>query len=489
MHHNLFKIIFKIIAIAAVVFLSSCSMFEPSGDGKEYRYRETPYPRHSVEPQSVREPVQSGTIAWAVQKVSPSVVGISTTHVRKGSYEFGTESLVEGIGSGFIVSSEGHVLTNDHVAVSTEAEIVVILHNGDEVKGRVLWTDPTLDLAMIKIKAADLPAAELGDSSQLIVGDPVIAIGTPLGLQFQHTTTAGIISALDRTVEVGTERGLNFMEDLIQTDASINPGNSGGPLVNLAGQIIGINTVKVVSAEGIGSIGLGFAIASNLVKQVSEALIKNGEVIRPFIGVAMQELTEEIGGQFGADYGVIVSEVIPGEAAEKAGIKNGDVIQKIGGKKVHSPHELLLAVTSYQPGDKIEVAVKRDGKEMKFTLIAGRREGAAIARAEEGTYGRQGGIFYQLGLRLKVVDEQVVVQEIRPDGAVAKAADSDAGEILPGDIIHEVNRIPVKSITEFVEALDKTRNNMVIFYIERFSSRQGNSFRFFLPVQIDNKKE
>jgi S1-C subfamily serine protease len=131
----------------------------------------------------------------------------------------------------------------------------------------------------------------------------------------------------------------------------------------------------------------------------------------------------------------------------------------------------------------------RDGKEMNFTLVAGQREGAAIARTDEGAYGRQGGIFNQLGLRLKVVDEQVVVQEIRPDGAVAKAADSDAGEILPGDIIHEVNRVPVKSIAEVVEALDKTRNNMVIFYIERISSRRGGgSFRFFLPVQVENKE-
>ena len=235
-------------------------------------------PLHISQPAPARDPAQAGAIARAVQKVGPSVVGITTTHVRED--EFWDDSVIEGIGSGFIVSSDGYILTNDHVAVSLDAEIVVILKNGDELKGKVLWTDPTLDLAVIKVDETGLPAAELGDSSQLVVGDPVIAIGTPLGLQFQHTTTAGIISALDRTVEVGTERGQNFMEDLIQTDASINPGNSGGPLVNIQGQIIGINTVKVASAEGIG-----FAIPINAAKPVIQHFLEEGEFITPYIGV------------------------------------------------------------------------------------------------------------------------------------------------------------------------------------------------------------
>ena len=215
----------------------------------------------------------------AAEKVRPSVVGITTTHVRERGYNDGGWEVIEGVGSGFIVSPDGYILTNDHVAVSLDAEIVVILHNGDELKGRVLWTDPTLDLAIIKVNADGMPAAELGDSSKLIVGEPAIAIGTPLGLQFQQTTTAGIISALDRTVEVGTERGQNFMEDLIQTDASINPGNSGGPLVNIAGQIIGVNTVKVISAEGIG-----FAIPKTW-KPVIQRFLDEGEFVTPYLGL------------------------------------------------------------------------------------------------------------------------------------------------------------------------------------------------------------
>ncbi len=395
-----------------------------------------------------------------------------------------------GKGSGVLLSAEGYLVTNYHV-IQDHAFLEVRTSDGkvydnekDKDAVKVIGMDKETDLAVLQIgggKINDFPFLEFADSEDLRVGQWAIAIGAPFN--FDYSVTIGCISQKGRY-----DTGMSNYENYIQTDASINPGNSGGPLLNINGQIIGINQFIYTGGMSRGSIGLGFAIASNLVKQVSDALIKNGEVIRPFIGVAMQELTPGIGSQFGADFGVIVSEVIPGEAAEKAGIKNGDVIQKVGGKKVHSPHELLLAVTSYQPGDKIEVVIKRDGIERTFTLIAGQREGAAIARADESTYGRKGGIFNQLGLRLKVVDGQVVVQEIRPDGAVAQAADADAGEIRPGDIIHEVNRIPVKSVTEFVEALDKTRNNMVIFYIERLSSRQGSSFRFFMPVQVENKK-
>jgi serine protease Do len=395
-----------------------------------------------------------------------------------------------GKGSGVLISSDGYLVTNYHV-IQDNAFLEVRTSEGkvfdnekDANAVKVIGVDKETDLAILQIgggKKNVFPFLEFADSEHLRVGQWAIAIGAPFN--FDYSVTIGCISQKGRY-----DTGMSNYENYIQTDASINPGNSGGPLLNINGQIIGINQFIYTGGISRGSIGLGFAIASNLVKQVSDALIKDGEVVRPFIGVAMQELSAEMGSQFGAEYGVIVSEVITGEAAEKAGIKNGDVIQKIGGKKVLSPHELLLAVTNYQPGDKIEVLVRRDGKEHTFTLIAGQREGASIARSEEGSYGRQGGIFNQLGLRLKVVDEQVLVQEIRSDGAVAQAADSDGGEIRPGDIIHEVNRVPVKSVTEFVEALEKTRNNMVIFYIERFSQRQGGSFRFFLPVSVDNKK-
>jgi len=396
-----------------------------------------------------------------------------------------------GKGSGVLLSGEGFLVTNYHV-IQEHAFLEVRTSEGkvydnekDENAVKIIGVDKETDLAILQIgggKKKDFPFLEFADSDHLRVGQWAIAIGAPFN--FDYSVTIGCISQKGRY-----DTGMSNYEDYIQTDASINPGNSGGPLLNINGQIIGINQFIYTGGMSHGSIGLGFAIASNLVKQVSNALIKNGEVVRPFIGVAMQELTPEIGNQFGAEHGVIISEVIAGEAAEKAGLKVGDVVQKVGGQTVHSPHELLLAVTRFQPGDKIDIVVKRDGKDLSFTLIAGQRDNTSLTRNDSSTYGRPGGIFNQLGLRLNVVEDQVVVQEIRPDGAVAQAADSDTGEIRPGDIIHEINRIPVKSVTEFVEALEKTRNNMVIFYLERINPQQGSSYRFFLPVPIEKKSE
>lgn len=361
------KLIFAYTIIAvAMVFLSSCDITQlrgPKGQ-KQYQYRQTPYPQHIQAPQTTRNPGQLGGIALATQKVRPSVVGISTYHVQPGNYGMQSQP-VEGVGLGFIVSSDGYILTNDHVAVSLDAEIRVILHNGDELEGKVLWTDPTLDLAMIKVDATDLPAAELGDSSQLIIGEPAIAIGTPLGLQFQHTTTAGIVSALDRTVEVGTERGQNFMEDLIQTDASINPGNSGGPLVNIDGQIIGINTVKVVSAEGIG-----FAIPINVAKPVIKHFFEEGEFVTPYIGVVGYD--KSIAHYYKQTNtlveGVYVVSLDPQGPAYRSGIKMNDIITRIADKPVTKMLELRTAVYTQHVGDVVKVIVIRDGREVEIEM-------------------------------------------------------------------------------------------------------------------------
>lgn len=355
------------IAILAMTLLSSCnvSQLKNSENQNQYQYQETPYPQYIQAQQPTRDPAQAGDIAQAAQKVRPSVVGISTFHIQQDSY--GSESApVEGIGSGFIVSSDGYILTNDHVAVSLDAKIRVILHNGDELEGKVLWTDPTLDLAMIKVSGLNLPAAELGDSSRLVVGEPAIAIGTPLGLQFQHTTTAGIVSALDRTVEVDTQRGQNFMEDLIQTDASINPGNSGGPLVNIDGQIIGINTVKVVSAEGIG-----FAIPINAAKPIIQHFFEEGEFITPYIGVVGYDksIAHYYKQTDSLVEGVYVISLDPQGPAYKSGIKTNDIIIQVGGQPVAKMLELRTTVYSHHVGDVVRVTVMRSGREMEFDMI------------------------------------------------------------------------------------------------------------------------
>ena len=364
-----------IIAVTAMIFLPSCSTLRrPQGTDEKYKYESkaqddmaqanTPLPRHTQEVLPVRDTAQTGSIAKAAQKVRPSVVGISTTYVQRQDYTNEPQK-VEGVGSGFIVSQDGYILTNEHVAVSKDAEIVITLHNGDEIEGKVLWTDPTLDLAMIKVNATGLPAAELGDSSQLVVGDHAIAVGTPLGLQFQQTTTAGIISALDRTVEVGTDSGQNFMEDLIQTDASINPGNSGGPLVDINGRIVGINTVKVVTAEGIG-----FAIPINVAKPIIKHFLEEGEFITPYIGIVgydkaiahYYKQTDDL-----VD-GVYVVNIDPRGPAYKSGIRVDDIITKVDGKPVNKMLELRIAVYSNHVGDTIKMTAVRDGKEMEFEV-------------------------------------------------------------------------------------------------------------------------
>lgn len=394
-----------------------------------------------------------------------------------------------GKGSGVLFSAEGYLVTNYHV-IDNHAFLEVKTSDGtvydnekDQDAVKVVGIDKETDLAVLQLgggKKKDFPFLEFADSDQLRVGQWTIAIGAPFN--FDYSVTIGCVSQKGRY-----DTGMSTYENYIQTDASINPGNSGGPLLNISGQIIGINQFIYTGGMSRGSIGLGFAIASNLVRQVTDSLVKNGEVVRPFIGIAMQELTPEIGKQFEADSGVLVSEVIAGEAAEKAGLKNGDVIQKVGGQPVFSPHDLLLAVTKYQPGDKIDLVVKRDGKDLTFTVIAGQR-GNDLAANGNRNFDRPGGILNQLGMRLRAVESRVVVQEVLPNGAVAEATEGESGGIRAGDVILEVNRIPVKSVTEFAEALEHTRNNTVMLYVERSSRNQSSSYRFFMPVPVNESK-
>ncbi len=395
-----------------------------------------------------------------------------------------------GKGSGVIFSAEGYLVTNYHVIENhtflevKTSEGKVYDNEKDQDAVKVIGIDKETDLAVLQIgggQKKDFPFLKFADSDQLRVGQWTIAIGAPFN--FDYSVTIGCVSQKGRY-----DTGMSTYENYIQTDASINPGNSGGPLLNIQGQIIGINQFIYTGGISRGSIGLGFAIASNLVQQVADGLVRNGEVIRPFIGIVMQELTPEIGKQFGADFGVLVSEAIVGEAAEKAGIKNGDVIQRLGGQQVFSPHDLLLAVTKFQPGDKIDLVLKRQGEDLSFTLIAGQRSNE-LAAANDRQPERQGGILNQLGLRLRVENERVVVQEVLPDGAAAGVAENDNSGIRAGDVILEVNQISVKSLTEFADALEHTRNNTVMLYIERRGRRQdGGGYRFYVPVPINGNK-
>ncbi|HOK63463.1 MAG TPA: trypsin-like peptidase domain-containing protein [Soehngenia sp.] len=301
------------------------------------------------------------TVSAVAKKGMSSVVGITTIQVQK---EFIWSRTVEGVGSGVIVDSNGYILTNSHVIADGKArEINVLFENGDSKKAEAIWYDPTLDLAIIKVNAKNLVAAELGDSDKLEVGEIAVAIGNPLGLEFQRTVTAGVISGLHRSIQVTQ---YNIMEDLIQTDASINPGNSGGPLLNSKGQVIGINTAKIQTGEG-----LGFSIPINTVKPIIESVI-NEERIEPVsLGISGSDIDlyeRQMGEEIKAEKGVLVIDVLPNSPADKAGIKPMDVITKLGDKEVTSLSNLRKELYNYQSGDKVEVEINRNGEILKLIV-------------------------------------------------------------------------------------------------------------------------
>jgi len=369
----------RIAALMAVLsiilaLINACGWGQSGSPEEKYDYEERQgelSQREIVQQESAQAPAQQEnatditSISQVVKKVIPSVVGISTVHTA-GITVWDETEVIEGVGAGVIVHPTGYILTNDHVAGGSPTRITVILENGDELEGRTLWSDPTLDLAIVKVDAENLPAAALGDSDQLEVGDTAIAIGTPLGLQFQHTVTAGIISALNRTVQVPTERGQNFMEDLIQTDASINPGNSGGPLVNMKGEVVGINTIKVTSAEGIG-----FAIPINVAKPVIEHFIREGSFVTPYIGIVGfdREMARYVKQDQNIQEGVYVMDIDERGPAYKAGIRVDDIIIRVGDRKVTKMLDLRSAIYSYKVGSKVSIEFMRRGERRNVTMV------------------------------------------------------------------------------------------------------------------------
>ena len=299
------------------------------------------------------------------EKVGPAVVGI-TVEYEYASF-FGTQKATQE-GSGVIISSDGYILTNNHVVNAettmgnSEAKINVYLPNSKEPIGATIQgTDKETDIAIIKIDCTDLPYAELGDSEDLKVGELVVAIGNPLGMEFAGSVSVGYISALDRQLTDTT--GNSFK--LIQTDAAINSGNSGGALVNSKGQVIGINTAKI---QGTGIEGLGFAIPVDDIKPIKDDLIKIGRVQRPHIGIYGRNVDEETAKKRNLAVGVYVQTIETFSAAERAGIKVGDVIIEMAGEKVTTMEELNEIKNNYKVGDKIKVVVNREGKQETFEL-------------------------------------------------------------------------------------------------------------------------
>ena len=347
------------------------------------------------------------------------------------------------MGSGVIVSPDGYIITNNHV-VDGASELTVTLPDKREFKAKIVGTDPKTDLAVIKIDASNLPHVRWGDSSKLQVGEYVLAVGNPFGLN--STVTLGIVSALGRG-----HMGITQYEDFIQTDAAINPGNSGGALINTAGELVGINTA-IVSQTG-GYQGVGFAVPANMAKPVFESLVKNGKVVRGYLGVAIQDLTQDLAKSFGVKQakGALVSSVAEDSPAQRAGLKQGDVIVAYEGKPVEDPAALQREVTHTPVNTKATLKVIRDGREQEVTVIIGEQaETVKVASADSSTENALAGLEVQsldmqtareLGLHGKV--QGVVVVDVEPDSLADRAG------VAQGDVIKEINRQPIKSVRDY----------------------------------------
>jgi serine protease Do len=353
-----------------------------------------------------------------------------------------------GQGSGFIVTPDGYILTNNHV-VGEADKVTVQLEDGREFTAKVIGADPRSDVAVIKIDADRLPVLPLGDSDALAVGDWVLAVGNPFGLS--HTITAGIVSAKGRS-----SVGIADYENFIQTDAAINPGNSGGPLVDLDGKAVGMNTA-IFSRSG-GYMGIGFAIPINMVVSIRDQLIEHGSVTRGYLGVTIQDLTPELARGFGMEgqKGALVAAVSEGSPAEKAGLKRGDVIVEFAGKPVTDIGDFRNRVAMMAPGTREKITVVRLGKRQSLEVGIGKLPEEKEGGGKEPPAAAELGLTVQpltpeLAQQLGYVGESgVVVSRVAPGSVAAEAG------IRPGTLIQEVNRTPVKDPNEFRKAVART---------------------------------
>lgn len=393
------------------------------------------------------------TLAPMLEQVTPAVVHIATkgkassrsAMQRDPFFErfFGApqrrEKRSQGLGSGVIIDADqGHILTNSHV-VQDASNITVTLKDGRKLEASVIGTDPDADIAIIKIEAKNLSAIAMADSSLLRVGDFVVAIGNPYGLE--QTATSGIVSALGRR-----GLGIESYEDFIQTDASINPGNSGGPLVNLRGELVGINTA--IFAPNGSNIGIGFAIPVNMAKAVTSQLIEFGEVRRGRLGVGIQDLTPELAAAFNIEThgGAIVSQVQPGSPADKVGVQAGDVVTGVNGKKISDASQLRNTIGLLRIDSEVALDLLRDGKPLQLTVRVEEPEQHEFKTAKGSTItNRLNGAYF----KSVVLDGETAVEitDIEPGSNAAKAGLSE------GDIILSVNRQRVASMKEMTEAI------------------------------------
>jgi len=398
------------------------------------------------------------SLAPLVEQVSPAVVNIAT----RGEVEVARSPLlgdpffrrffdlpqqrrqrqVQSLGSGVIVDAgAGYILTNHHV-IDDADEIRVGLNDNRELDAQLVGSDPDTDLAVLQVPARSLRELPMGDSDRLRVGDYVMAIGNPFGLD--HTVTTGVVSGLERVLP-GSDGAR--LQSFIQTDASINPGNSGGALVNLKGELVGINTA-ILSRSG-GNIGIGFAIPINMARRVLEQIVEYGEVRRGVLGVRVQDLTAEIAEAFGLDRreGALVAQVAPNSAADEAGLESGDVIVAVNGEPVRSANDLANAIGLLPIGTEVEIRYLRDGRERAATAVIGDPESGQIS-ARNLHPALSGASFSELDERSPLFGEVrgVLVTEVEPGSRAARY-------LRRGDVITSVNRRPVASLAEFRGAI------------------------------------
>jgi serine protease Do len=446
-------------------------------------------------------PLDEGFVSVA-KSATAAVVNISTTRVVKGpsgspmtpffedpffrqffgdeysrQFEVPKERREQSLGSGVIVDPNGLIVTNNHVVAKAD-EIKVLLGDKRQFKGRVVGTDPKTDIAVVKIDANDLPVIPWGDSDKLQVGEYVLAIGNPFGLN--QTVTMGIVSAVGRA-----NVGIAEYEDFIQTDAAINPGNSGGALVNTRGELIGINTA--IFTQSGGYMGVGFAVPSVMAKSVMDNLVKTGKVVRGWLGVSIQDVTPELAKQFSLSEsrGALVTDVLENSPAAKAGLQQGDVIVSYDGKPVENPGSLRNHVAETAVGSKVKIGIIRDKKEKELevaiaeqpkdmTQIGGEKKNAPSDHVSTALAGLEvSELTPTLARRLGISKSEkgVVITQI-DSGSAGMAAGLRAG-----DLIVEMNRQPIKSLKDYNRVASKVRKDDSILLL---INRQGRNSYFAL---------
>lgn len=423
----------------------------------------TDVPKASEQPVTTLQELNDAIVEVA-NEATPSVVTIEVTQMVEAplnpfSRFFGQpqqprERQRSGLGSGVIVSEGGYILTNNHV-VEGASEIMVTLVTGETYEGEIIGRDPQTDIAVVKIDAEDLNAIPFGNSAKVRVGEMVLAIGSPLQDNLAHSVSKGIISAKNRTIGLIAE-GAGY-ESFLQTDAAINPGNSGGALVNMSGELIGINSA-IASRSG-GSDGIGFAVPSNLAKDIMQSLIQNGEVIRAYLGIYGRDIDRTLARGLGLEssQGILVNNVQEGTPADEAGLRGGDVIRTLNGTPIQSYANFRTTIATSEPGDEITLGIIRDGERREVEVTLGELDQQATAATQDD---QNDEIEKSLGFRIDELTADIARQlDLQPSQEGVVVTDVRQGSnayregLRRGAVITSVNKQPVESVADFNEAV------------------------------------